>query len=358
MRKRNLANLRLSHIAAVDRPCQEGAKAMIIKRAPDDPDPFVLDLVSKYVCDTDGAHSFTEVLSENEFSQKIWPFTDALSQSIRSIVGDKRLTGVEREDRINESVAAFLSNVREISPQVAKQLEGLVSKKERQMPKTVQELEADLAKVNGELETATSKLALATGQVAELTARAEKAEGERDAAKAEGGEAATLKAENATLKADLAKATEETLTVGEVVIKRSEVGDAQFAVSKALVEERDLARIEKRAGDEFAHVVGTVTEKALVIKAIEALPNETAKTAGMAILASAEKMAKGAFSLIGGQGGQQPTEKQAEAVTKYQEAVAKNVSDGMKESEAMSKVRREQPELFKEAYPAESAGAN
>lgn len=297
-------------------------------------------VVTKYVCDTDGAHSFIEVLHENEFSQKIWPFTDALSQSIRSIVGDKRLTGDEREDKINKSVASFLQKVRDISPKVAKQLEGLI-KKGSPMPKSADQLEAELAK--------------ATGELTAMTARAEKAEKDfADMKDAKG----KVDEECKTAKAALLEATDETITVGGQDLKKSVVGEANFTVAKALRDERDIAVLEKRASDEFGHVVGSAAEKALVIKAIEGLPTEEAKKAGLAILQSAEKMAKGAFALIGSNGGPAPTEKQLESSTKFEAEVQKNVDAGMKESEAMSKARRDHPQLFADTYGDGAAASN
>ncbi len=349
-------SLKLDELSAVDRPAQPGALATIMKRA-DERDSVDLILLAKYVMDTDGAHSFAEVVAENEFSQKIWPFTDALSQSIRSIVGDKRLIGDEREAKINESVASFLQRVREISPEVAKQLEGLVNKKDGPMPKSIQELETELA-------TTTSKLAVATEQVTTLTARAEKAEGELataqtelTAAKAEGGDLATIKAELATAKADLAKATDETISVGGAEVRKSEIGENQFKVMKALADERDLAKLEKRATGDYGHVVGTSAEKAKVLKVIDGIADENTRKAATAILTSAEKMTKGAFDMIGGGGGVPPSEEQAAAKANYDAEVQKHVDGGMKQTDAMAKVRRDKPDLFKSMQGEQPASA-
>lgn len=327
--------LELNELSAVDRPAQPGALAAIMKRDEQGDERYVdLQLIAKYVCEDDGAHSFTEVLAENEFSQKIWPFTDALTQSIRSIIGDKRLSGDEREAKVVESVASFLSKVREISPQVAKQLEGLVKKKDGPMPKSIEELTAELEKANGQIET--------------LTARAEKAESERDAALTAKGEA----------EKKLAEATDETLKVADREVKKSVVGEDQFAVLKAVADERDLAKLEKRAETEFRHVVGKVEDKAKVLKAIEGIADEDAKKAALAILASAEKMSANAFDMLGGRGATE-VEDQETAKAEF-EAKVQDIKkrDDCSTAEAMSTARRENADLFKRMQGDAPATAN
>lgn len=342
--------LKLGELSSVDRPAQPSALAVCFKRADaPDFDRAEVELIAKYICEDDGAHSFTEVLSENQFREKIWPFTDALSQSIRSIIGDTALTGAERQAKVDTSVASFLAAVQAISPQVGKQLEGLINKKDGPMPKSAEELQAELTKAQGDLATMTERAEKAETDLTAANAAKATAEQERDAAKAEGGELATVKAELATAKAALIAATDETVKVDETTeVKKSEVGDAQFKVTKALVEKAELATLEKRAETEFSHVTGTPAEKARVLQAINKIADEPTRKAATAIVTSAEKMASGAFALLGGHGGLQPTEKQAAATTSFNAEVAKNVEAGMKEHEAMSKARRDHPALFAE----------
>lgn len=336
-KKRNLQQLRLTHISAVDKPCQEGAKALCIKRAPDPEDDEdemkrrkeEVAECAKYVCETDGAHTFAEVLRENKFSQEIWPCVDALSQSIRSIVGDSSLTGGEREAKINASVDQFLSSVREITPEVSKQLEELVvRKKEGPMPKTVEELQADLNKAN-------SDLAAANTRADTEKARADTAE----------AALATEKTAHETTKVALVTATDETITVGGETIKRSEAGNGAFNVAKALRDERDTARLEKRASEDFRHAPGSASDKALVLKIVDHLPDEDpTKKAVLATLTAAEKMAKLGFERLGVNNGQ--TESQKAATQQFDDKVDELVKGGMAKAEAMSKARRENPDLF------------
>lgn len=354
MPKRKLRNLKLRAIAVVDNPCQEHALALTIKRFEDvEGREKTAEFLAKYVSESDGAHSFMEVLRANMFSEKIWPCVDAFSQSIRSIVGDASLTGAARAEKIAQSTGEFLAAVRDIAPDVSKRLETLVRKEEGPMPKTVEELQAEVEKLTGQL---TSANALATSE----KARADTAEAaltstksELEAAKAAGGELATVKAELATTKAQLIAATDATITVGGQQIKKSAVGDAQFSVMKALADERDQQKLEKRAETEFGHVVGTTAEKALVLKGIEGLPedNETRK-ATLAILTSAEKMAKNGFDTLGRQQGEL-TETGKAAVAKFEGKVSELVQKGVSRSDAMSQARRENPELFAEYQDAQ-----
>lgn len=325
-------HLKLHELSSVDRPAQPGAKMTIMKR---DTRGEELVEIAKYVCEDDGAHSFSQVLTENKFSEQIWPYTDAFTQSIRSIVGDKGLSGADRDAKITASVGEFLAAVRTISPDTEKQLAELINKRDVPMPKTVEQLEGEVSTLKSQLETSASQLAIANKSLEDLKAEAD----------AKGKEAEETK------KA-LAAATDEVITVGGQELRKSEVGAANFTMAKAMRDERDTAIFEKRASEEFPNLVGTTTEKALVLKSIETLP-EDAKKAATAILTAAEKMTAAGFDRIGtGGGNNSPTEKAAEAgfMTKVAEVQKR---DGIKQSDAMSKARQEFPEEFA-AYTASS----
>lgn len=349
MPKRILRNLTLNAIAAVNNPCQEGAKAVIIKSR-DGPAPVVKGsglarAVAKWVGSESGAHSFQEVLAENKFSEAIWPYTDALSQSIRSIMGDADLSAPERDRKVTVSVDEFLTAVRALDPppsggeteseKVEKQLRELITRKDDPMPKTVAELVAENPA---------------------LKAHIDQIEAARDSEKARAdrldGELTTEKTAHGTTKAALVEATDETIKVGGQEFKKSVVGDAAFAMTKAAAAERDQARVEKRAEVEFPHVAGTVAEKALVLKAIEGLPDD-AKAAAEKILTSAETMAKSGFSRLGSSGEQSPTAKAAQQafIEKVEEIEKTEKCD---RTSAMRKARVAHPDLF-EAY--QDAGA-
>lgn len=329
-------SLKLRELSSVDNPAQPGARMAIMKRHDAAPDRVAQAAeIAKYLDPEDGAQTFQAVLADNKFDQNVWPCVDALSQSIRSIVGDSSLAGGERDAKISESVQQFLQSVRDISPEVSKQLEPLlVRKREGPMPKTVEQLQS-------EVDSLTSKLAIATADVA--TAKAAQTAAEEAKTKAE--------QDCATAKAALVTATDETLKVGDVEVKKSEVGEAQFKLTKGLQDEARTARLEKRAGDEFPHVVGTLAEKAAVLKLAEDLPAESPARKGLeAIITSAEKMVASGFDRIGGQGGSTPTEKAAKDTfdTKVKDIMAR---DNCKKPAAMTKARTEFPAEFAAAHP-------
>lgn len=328
-------SLKLRELSSVDNPAQPGARMAIMKRADPVDNAETVAEVAKYVCENDGAHSFSEVLAENKFNQDVWPCVDALSQSIRSIVGDASLTGGDREAQISASVEDFLSAVRDISPEVSKQLEPLlVKKREAPMPKTVEELQSDVTKLEGQVADLTSKLDAA-----------EKAKTDAMNAKEEADENCK------TAKAALAAATDDVVKVSGKEIKKSEVGEANFTTLKAVAEERDTATLEKRAGAEFGHVVGTEAEKAQVLRLVANRPEDDPVRKSLeAILTSCEKMTAAGFSSYGGVGGDAPTNKAA--VVTFDQKVNEIASrDNIAKSAAMSKARAEYPDEFAAAYP-------
>lgn len=337
VQRSRFTSLKLRELSSVDNPAQPGALMAIMKRheGPRQMSAQDLDLVAKYICESDGAHSFSQVLIDNEFSQKIWPYTDALTQSIRSIVGDKSLSGGDREQKIGKSVSEFLAAVRSISPETAKSLE-LIVRKEREMPKSIEELTKEVGDLTGQL---TSANALAASE----KVRADNAE--KGMAEAKDKLKEEEEAHKAT-KVKLSEATEETIKFGGEEVKKSEVGDAQFKVVKAMADTALMATLEKRASTEFGHVTGTETEKALVLKMIEGKDkDDPARKALEAIMTAHEKMVKGGFDRLGTTGGQTETAKAAEQ--KFTEKVAEiQKRDECSQADAMEKARLEAPDLF------------
>lgn len=336
--------LDLNELSSVDNPAQPGALAMIMKRAgPVDPPAEGSGLaraITKYIGSDDGAHTFEEVLAENKFDQQIWPMTDALSQSVRSVMGDEALTPAERDAKITDSVDQFLTAIRALDPpadggetqseKVEKQLRELISKKDDPMPKTVAELEAELAKAQGQITTL-------TGERDTEKARADKAE----------TDLTTEKAAHVETKKALGEATEETLKVEGAEVKKSVVGEANFAIFKAQESRAETAEATKRAETEFGHVAGSPAEKALVLKALNRMDEDTSK-ALTAILTSAEKMAAGAFDRLGTGSELSPSVKAARAT--FMEKVAEiEKRDSCTRMAAMTKAEDEHPDLF-EAY--------
>ena len=322
-------SLKLGEISSVDNPAQPGALGCVIKRM-EDPAQAAAN-IAKYICDDDGAHTFSEVLEENKFSEEIWPYTDALSQSIRSIVGDDAVGADEREQKINASVAEFLAAVRTISPEVSKRLQGLISKREDTMPKTVEQVEKDLA-------AATASLAAA-----------EKARDAAVAAKMTAEEAKDKMSEELEeTKKALVEATDDVIKVEGVEVRKSVVGETQFNVTKALAAKADRAELEARAEKRFPTLIGSAAVKAAMLKAAEGLGDEESelRKGAVQMLEAAERMTAKGFERYGvGDPDAQPTAKAAKATFDGKVSEIQK-RDSCTPTEAMKRARREFPVEF------------
>lgn len=310
--------LKLRELSSVDRPAQPGALATIMKR--DDRTPpaeasiFALS-VAKYVTQDDDAHTFAEVLQENLFDERVWPMVSALSQSIRSIIGDRSVVGEARDSKIGQSVDEFLAAVRDIAPDTQKRLAALISKKDETM-KTVEQLQAEVDDLKAKL--------------AEQMGKTTKAEADLVVAQTAKGEAEKA----------LIAATDEVVRVGDTEVRKSEVGATQFTVVKALGKERDLARLEKRADQEFSALPGTAVEKAAVLMAIDGMPEPVSKSLN-AILVAGQRLAKMGFERLGNH------DELTKAAGDFNLKVAEiEKRDGISKTAAMSKARAEFPAEF------------
>lgn len=215
-----------------------------------------------------------------------------------------------------------------------------VNKGENTMP-TIEELTAEVGTLKGQVASLTSERDAATAKAAAATAKAEKAQADCEDAMKEKDEA----------KKALAAATDEVIKVEDTEVRKSEVGPAQFALTKALIDKADKATFEKRAQDEFPNVVGTAAEKGLVLKAMAAMSEDT-QNALTAIMTAAEKMTSIGFGRIGTSfpGEQNVAKAEAEAgFTAKVHEVAKR--DNIPLSVAMGKARAEFPAEFAKAYP-------
>lgn len=204
------------------------------------------------------------------------------------------------------------------------------------MPKTVEELQADLSKLQGEH--------------ADLQKRLEASEEARKAADKAKADAMEEKddacAKLAASEKALAEATDETIKVDDIEVRKSVVGETQFKVTKALADKADRAELEKRASDRFPHLTGTAAHKAAALKAVEGIADEDIRKGVEQILDSAEKMSAAGFGRRGvGDPIVEPTRKAA--VDAFTEKVAEiKKRDSISEAAAMSKARREFPTEF------------
>lgn len=354
-KRRVLNQISLKAIAAVDKPCQEGAKAVLIKRA--EPQAELLKM------DDEHARGFAEILAEREAEDrrweaedKLWPIFSALRQSLLSILGDENLDANQRATRRDESIGQFVAALNEEWPDVAADiakmaaanpeqafnaalikagLSGDPGKRRKSMPKSSEETIADLSKQVEDL----------TAERDKALADVEKANEERDAEKA--------RADDATEK--LAKRSDdqdEMLKIGDREIRKSVVGEDAFEAFKAQQseiaaerEKNDQQRLEKRAAEEMPSIAGDAKHKAALLKAVEGIEDEDTRKFVGEFIASAEKMTKASFDRLGHSN--ENIEKAAgEFMAKVSEIQAR---DKISRTAAMEKAETEFPEEF-EAY--------
>lgn len=167
-------------------------------------------------------------------------------------------------------------------------------------------------------------------------------------------------------------ANDETVTIEGQVIRKSAVGDTTFAVMKAQADRiakteanlaiekaaRETATLEKRADDEFKHVPGTTQERGQMLGAIAKM-DEPLRKAFEAVFTQSEKLAKNAFEKIGHKGGKDNTPTPLnKAIADFDSKVTEiGARDKCTKTEAISKARKEFPDLFK-AYQEHEAQAN
>lgn len=349
MKKKILKDFVLTEISGVDRPAQPTAKMTIMKRAVN---PVVLEEIVKYYDPSKGAKDFNSILIENEKQKRLWeakeelyPLFDAMQSSISSIVLDDNLSETERQSRIESSVSDFLSAVRDVMPEV-----------EEELMKTFQEL---------------NTAGLSTGETVEenMTAEVEKKLAELEKALAEKNvelekaykEMAEMKAMEEKKKKEMEmKKNDETVEVSGQLISKSAVGEETFAVFKAQAEaiakaeERiakaeeaaEMAKLEKRAAEEFKHIPGTASDVAKMLKALGGMEEDVAKSFE-AVLKSVDEKNAEAFKTIGFSKSNRDTSGAEATIEKSAEEIRKSFPALTKE-QALVKAYEMHPELVKE----------
>lgn len=347
MNKRKIMrSLKINELSAVDNPANVHARATIMKRR-----DVLAEQIAKYCEAEEGARSFAELLTEEENRKRYWeayeaiyPLMDALSTSVRSIIADENLTPDARQSMIRQSAEDFLTAIREKAPEVEAEINKIFAsggpelKKEGPiMPKTIEQLEADIAELN-------KSVTGLNAQIVTLT-------GERDQAVTK---VTALETENVDLKksVDLAKG-DETVTIEGEVIRKSEVGTAAFAGMKAAAsaiekanDRAETAEFEKVASAAYSHVVGTPAEIGAILKFAKGAP-EAVGASIKTVLETAEKLAKAGFASLGHR--QEDVRKAAgDFMAKVSEVQAR---DKCSKVVALEKAEREFPAEF-EAYQA------
>lgn len=315
---RILKDFELTEISGVDRPAQPTATMSIIKRREGSPADVTTEVVKAYCNKShENARTFAETLLADRVNDSLWPMTNALSSTIRSILEDGELS--EKATAVGQAIDDFGAKMRSVVDDAESPLTkfamnliagkiGDTTGEGDTMPKST---ETELQK---KLDDATTALAAMT-LISKLNDD-EKTfmEGMDDKAR----KAFTaLTSEERKGKMDLAKRDDETLVVDGNMISKSVVGDSMFAVIKSQQTQLTLqadkvekaqqaavtATMTKRADAELGHLVGTAEEKAEVLKLLAGAPEEVRKTAE-AIFKSADEMAGKAFGKQGHTTGQ------------------------------------------------------
>lgn len=357
MKKRRLTDFLLTEISGVDNPAQPTAKMSIMKRH---------DFVSKYLdCSTAAnIQSFPERLKLNEQEKILWqtrdniyPLFDALNSTVSNVVSDGNLSISQKELKIASIVNDFyISVVREI-PDLEQELIKFLKRAgtSGNLPDgenmSAEELKKSHAEEVAKFEAEKAELAK---KLAEVEAVAKMDDSEKLVYKAmsdkEKAEWLKLSEDEKKKKKEEMSKRDETIVVDGASVSKSVVGDAMFAVLKrqsdleAQVakanESVEMARLEKRAVEEFGKMAGTPAEIANVLKSIKSL-DETVVKFVEGLMTKENELAKKASETIGTK---QDAVAKSDTTTKAVTEIMKR--DNVSQRVAMETVVKERPELF------------
>lgn len=404
--RRKMTDFVISEISAVDKPAQEDARVILMKRKePDDMIKIEESIAKRFIDPMEGAFTFSEALSEElkaqeffEMEREFSPFLYSLDVSMRSIIGDTTVAPEAKLSMARAGVEEFMNILRdkwigsglqeeafdELAMRAVEKSKGENSMTEKeQLQKQIEELQEKLKKVSEASEDAEAvtkmqeKIDTLQKQVEDLTAAKEQAEA---LAKLSDDEKAYydklpddekdqyLKLGDKERQALAKKASDqdETLVIDGRTIRKSEVGPENFEFYKAQnerlegmqkkLDEAESKRIEaelaKRADEEFVHLPGDSAEKVAVLKAMASMDKDTAETLEK-MLTAGEKASALAFEKLGhGDGGVNGDGKAHNRMSKSNggdfmskvSEIAKR--DSISEMEAMEKAREEYPDEF------------
>jgi len=377
MKRNIIRELTLKEISAVDRPAQVGAKMTIMKRHDGHAEKLTKYYYDAYSDSKASAKSFDEILTENENRKKLYearealyPVFDALQASLGSIASDTSLSAANRMSKIETSVNAFLSAVREKMPDVEEELtKALVDfaagssgsppanleGNEMADNKTVEELSKSLETLQKSLDDTKAELAKSESVAKMSDAAKTYMKSLDDAGKAK---FMSLSPADQEAKASAVKKNDETLELHGQTIQKSAVGDGMFAILKAQSVEiakmqEDVAKargeaeiqvLAKRADDELAALPGDRLAKARILKASDTLTAEDKTVFDQMLKAANSSLAK-AFTSVGKNGTKEVAEGSAEdQLQKKAEEIAKR--DSVSVAKAYETAIAENPDLY------------
>lgn len=369
-----LKDIKLQELSLVDRGANQHAKISITKSENSD----LESTIYKYFVDSiDYGNSdyktvldqYKDVLTQHlqqqafyEAREKIYTFIDALGDSIAGYLSDPKLTDDDRTAKITLAVSDFLGYIKEEVTEISSD-EELTEIFEELAEVPAPGSDANIGKNNMPAENLEKALAELTKKYeevvaknAELAACANMSDEEKTfVAKMTPEEKKKFMeatAEEKKKQMDGVKKSDETIIVGGETIAKSAVGDASFAVFKRLAaaEERiakaeeaaEMAKLEKRAADEFKHLPGTPATIAKMLKAIDAMDADVSKSL-TDILKSADANAEGAFKKNGAVGGNVDDNADSQ-IEKFATEIA--ARDKIGKAAAIAKAWVEHPELY------------
>lgn len=355
--KKIVKTLTLREISGVTIPAQSPALVAIMKST----DNAVVEELAKYLSTTEGAQSFDAYMSDTcESNRKwaaqeaVWPLLNAFNNSVSSIVADETLLPPDRQGKIAESVAQFLTAMQ--SPEVGGNTDDITK-----LFETVKEnatMSEELKKAN---EGLTAQVAELTKQLAELSVLAKFSDAEKAfLAKADKSTADKFKdASDEERKETMEKAASADAvfkSVTGVEIRKSEVGSGVFELLKAqdaeivkgreavakAAEVAETAELTK-AAEAYQHLPGTVDAKVALLKAAKAFPDAVAQTFNE-LLKAANSGLSGAFVERGTSHSETDIHKAAkvEALVKQYKTEHPGTSDAV----ATTAVYHAHPELY------------
>ncbi len=376
-KKRILTDFKLDKIAAVDTPAQEGALMTIMKRA-DDNAELVDQIMKGFGADLmEGPRQFSELLQEEmaqetyyEEKKQLQPELGALYDSLCSIAGTSG-DAVSKQNSMRTSVEGFMAAVNAKlngaeTAKVAKAVEAAISKQttkgEEPMSDELKTQLADLEKKLSDQAAEMEVLKSAKADAEVLAKMSDKEKAYMDGMSDEDKKKFLAMDKEQRMKAmSKAAAADEVLEIAGQSISKSAVGDAQFAIMKAQQEhlaelEKDakanreslaIAKAEALAKDRYAHVPGTDVEKGAMLRAMDNM-DEAVRKSFQTVLDAHQEMVKQGFDRVGHQGGTgAPSGDINKARQDFETKVAEIAKrDSLARNEAMSKARKEFPDLF------------
>lgn len=325
MKKRILKDIVLNEISGVTKPAQSPAIATIMKSAPefsiiekwfDEKVNYSVASLQSLMATEDKREDFIEARN------KIYDAIEALADGIAGVSSDDSLTPDDKTAKISLFITDFASIVKDKLSEdeidsITKHIEGHMANELDTLKKALEDKTAEFEKMSGEL--------------AALKAEADKKK-----------------------KAEEMKKNDETVTFAGQTISKSAVGDESFAVFKVQAEafakmeadvkkshdDAEMARFEKTASTEFAHLPGTAVDIAKMLKGVAGLDADVSKSLTAVLKAFEDKNAE-ACKTVG-------VEKSAEVAKSFDDKVSEIMKrDSVSKSRAMEIAGLENPDIAK-----------